>query len=199
MAQRARALDRQRQRAAEPAGDAARAGPSARRARCSALLDAVPRVAGPQLVAAVAGQRDGDELARRLRHVVGRHRRRIGERLVEVPRQLRQQRSTMSGVTVQRDGTRSRDAARRVSRVRELVVAPRGRSRPTIVTGGRGARLDHVGDDRGRVDAAGEERAERHVADQPQRDGLAQRARRAPRGSPPRAPASPSPVNSRSQ
>ena len=58
-------------------------------------------------------------------------------------------------------------------RVRELVVArvieaDRDRDRRPR------AGLDHVGDDRGRVDAAGQERAERHVADLPQRDGLAQ-------------------------
>ena len=77
--------------AAESPGDRAadRSEPSPRRR--FPPLDPVTRVAGPELVAAVARQRHGDVLARRRRHVVGRHRRRVGERLVEVPRELRQQ------------------------------------------------------------------------------------------------------------
>ena len=48
-----------------------------------------PRIAAEQLVAAVARQRHGDVLARQLRHVVGRDRGGVGERLVEVRDQLR--------------------------------------------------------------------------------------------------------------
>ena len=64
--------------------------------RCAALArrraDArqrvgVRRVAGEQLVAAVAGQADGHVLARELRDVEGRNRRRVGERLVVVERE----------------------------------------------------------------------------------------------------------------
>ena len=77
--------------AGQPAGDAAAGRTEPPPRRQLPALDAVARVAGPQLVAAVARQRDGDVLARRLRDVVGRHRGRIGERLVEMPGQLRQQ------------------------------------------------------------------------------------------------------------
>ena len=50
-------------------------------------------------------------------------------------------------------------------------------SNPTeIVTGGRVARLDHVGDDGGRVDAARQECAERHIADQAKPHRFGERA-----------------------
>ena len=50
-----------------------------------ALLDDVLVVAGEQLVAAVAGQHDLHVLGGELRHHVGRDRRRVAERLVEIP------------------------------------------------------------------------------------------------------------------
>jgi hypothetical protein len=51
----------------------------------------MPRIASPELVAAVTGERDGDPLARRRGNVVRRHCRRIAEWLIEVPGETWQQ------------------------------------------------------------------------------------------------------------
>ena len=165
MPQRAGALDRQRQRAAEQArGRSGRT--EGRPCALFPLFDAMTGVAGPQLVAAVTRQRDGHELARRFRHVVGRDGGGVGERLVEVPGERRQQRHDVG-----RHRARVELAAEVFGDracVRELVVgrvieADRNRLRR------QRARLDHVRRDRARVDAAGQEGAERHVRDLPQR------------------------------
>jgi hypothetical protein len=134
-------------------------------------LDAMPGIAGPQLVAAVARQRNRHALARRRGDVVGRNRRRIAERLVEVPRQPRQQlvnlrldhRRVEPAPEVRRDPLRLVDLVERL--VRE---SDRGREHRRI------ARLRHVGDDRRRIDAAREERAQGHLADEAHPDRFGQ-------------------------
>src|SRR5688572_8173131 len=91
MAERSRTLDAERQLARQPSREAPsrRAEPQAR--RLLPLLDAMTTVAGPQLVAAVAGERHGHVLARGLGDVIGGNGRRVGERLVQMPREPRQQ------------------------------------------------------------------------------------------------------------
>ena len=75
---------------ARPSVEAARSGrgTQADRAR-QPLRPEIAVVAGEQLVAAVARQRDGDVLARQFGDEIGRDLRGIGERLVEPVRQLR--------------------------------------------------------------------------------------------------------------
>jgi hypothetical protein len=91
MAQGARAFGRQRQQVSEPRRDVATGGTQSSADARFPQLDAVPRIAGPQLVAAVARESNRYALARRRRHVVRRHRGGIAERLVEVPREARQE------------------------------------------------------------------------------------------------------------
>ena len=69
-----------------PAPTIARQACIGRRSDARERVD-VRRVAGKQLVAAVAGQTDRDVLARQLRDVERRDRRRVGKRLVVVQRQ----------------------------------------------------------------------------------------------------------------
>src|SRR5215471_10528551 len=89
--QRPRALERERERARKRAGGA-RAEPQRRPGALLPALYTVSSVTRPQLVATVAGERDRDEFTRRLRTVVSGHGGRVGERLVEMPGELGQQR-----------------------------------------------------------------------------------------------------------
>ncbi len=143
MAKRARAFGRERKKMAEPRGQMAPGGPETLPRLPFPLLDAVPRVAGPELVAAVARERDGDAFTRGGGDAVGRDRRGIAERLVEVPRQAGQELFDPG-----RD-QRGLEAATKVignpARLVELVVrlvgeADRGREHFGV------ARLRHVGD-----------------------------------------------------
>ena len=135
------------------------------------MLDVVTRVSRPGFVAAVARQGDGHAFACRRRHVVRRHGRGIRERLVEVPRELREQiahvrigddRMVLAPKVI-RDGLGMRQLVERL-----FDETHRGRDDRCV------AGFDHVCDDRGGVDPPGEKRAERHVADEAQPHGLAQ-------------------------
>ena len=121
----------------------------------------VGRIAREQLVAALADQHDLHVLARQPREEKGGHERRIGERLVE--------RACQGPHAVEeegrRDGERAVAGAERAggqSGVLELVEAG------DVEADGEGRELVDVGPgergDRGRIEAAGEEHAERDVA-----------------------------------
>ena len=126
------------------------------------------QIAGEQLVAAVAGEHDRDLLARQLRDEIGRHGRRIAERAVVVPDQR-----------VDQIDRRRRDAELGVVGLEALGGQPRVRG---LVVGRIPFEADaerlhrrrhhpaHQTDDDRRVEAAAEERAERHVAHQPPLD-----------------------------
>ena len=133
----------------------------------------VARIAGEQFVAAVAGQRHGDVLPRQLRDVPGGNRRAVGERFVIMPDQLRQdlpRRRASPGTRGARSPNARRPGGRSASR---RTPAPGNRSRRSSAAGSKFA--GHQADDQRRIDAAGQERAERHVALQPQADGRFQR------------------------
>ena len=83
-------------------------------------LDDVLVVAGEELVAAVAGQHDLDVLGRQLRHHVGRNRRRVAERLVEIPRRGPRRSDTTSGFSTS-SWWSVPNALGDLARVRELV------------------------------------------------------------------------------
>ncbi len=165
MPHRSHALQTERQMAGHPARQPS-AGHSEPASRVQLrLLNPVSRVSGPQFVAAVAGQSHRHPLASGRRYVIGRHRRGIGKRLVEMPRKLRQQVGDVGFdhalVRLGLEMTSHRP------RMRELVEGlvrktNRGRQHPP----GSGAR--HRRDDEARVDAAGQKGAERHIADQPE-------------------------------
>src|SRR5207249_8720655 len=87
---RADAGHRYGQRAGHPPDERTAASERAARARLLAL-EAMTSVAGPELVAAIARQRDGHQPACGLRHVIGRHGRRVAEGFVEMPREPRKQ------------------------------------------------------------------------------------------------------------
>ena len=120
----------------------------------------VPLVPGERLVAAVADERDRHLAPRRLADEEERQRRLVAERLVECGRQPRQRRS---GVRLEDD----------LLVPRRVALRHRARERPLVVAvvrepdGERAHRLrrrrGHERDDDGRVDPAGEERAERDV------------------------------------
>ena len=126
----------------------------------------VAGVATERLVAADSRQRHLHVARRGLGHDVCRDRRGVGERLVERPHDRRQQRLqvglqdllVMVGLEAPGDEPR----------VRQLVVRRR-RAAEAHREGGDPSRrhLAHAGDHRARVDAAGEEDAERHVALEP--------------------------------
>jgi hypothetical protein len=128
----------------------------------------VPLVAAEELVAALARERDAHRAARGPRHRERGDRARVREGLVEARDRVLGQRRQL--------GVRHHDlvvlAAERLgngARVRALVVAR------ILEAGGEGAhavdtRMPHRGHDRGAVDAAGEERPERHVAPEPAAD-----------------------------
>ena len=133
-------------------------------------LHPVPAVAREQLVTAVARQRDGNVLTRRHGDEVRGDGRRVGERLVEVPDepldQLRRRRRHDPWVVLAADVTRHHG---RVGQLAVAVVeADRGRDHRAVQEPG------HGGDDRARIHAAAQEGAERHVAPQPDLDGLGQ-------------------------
>ena len=154
----------------------------AKRPRNHALVDRatppVPRgaqvlsVPGEQLVAAFAGQDDGNALPRQRRHEVQRDARGVGDRFVLVPHQFRQRAEEISIVDDDLVGV-GVNRARDLARVRELVERPllerdRERLQRTI---------DHPRHQRGNraaVDAARQEHPERHVAHQPEANGFGQ-------------------------
>ena len=128
-------------------------------------------VAAEQLVAAVARQHHGDVAARHLRDVPRRDRRRIGEWLVEVRHQIVENRDgvRLDDELVVVGAEMLRDQARVLQLVeRRLVEADREGLHA------RAGGLRHQADHHARVDAAGEKRAERHVADQMRGDGAGQ-------------------------
>jgi hypothetical protein len=121
----------------------------------------VPIVASEELVPAVTRERDGHLAAGELGDEVRRDRRRIGEGLVVHPREKRDdvERILRSEVElrvvrpeVTSDGTR----------VDRFVIARLAEANREGPHRSRGLRL-HQRDDSGGVDAAGQERAERHV------------------------------------
>ena len=125
----------------------------------------VARIAEEQLVAAVAGQRDRHALARDLRHEIRRHRRRIGERLVEHVREPIDDGEHLPVVArlLVVLGAEMAGDRRGVVRFVELRVLEADRERPHR----RRTLLLHQRDDERRVDAARQEGAERHVGDHP--------------------------------
>ena len=133
-------------------------------------------VAGQQLVAAFAGQDDRDVVARQRRDEVERHARRVRDRLVLVPHQLRQRAEEVA--VVDDDLVRfGADGARDLPRVLELAeraLLERDRERLERPVD----QPRHERRDRAAVDAAGQEHAERHVRHQAQADGLLRAARR---------------------
>ena len=106
---------------------------------------------------------------RRRGHVVGRHGGGVGERLVEMPGKLGQQIDDVGT-----DDFLMRLAAKvpghhaRMFELAETLFVEANRCRQDRVRTGR----HHGRDDRRRIDAAREECAERHVAQQPQTHGL---------------------------
>ena len=172
MAERPGAFGGERQKMAEARGQIAPGGPETLSRLPFPQLDAVPGIAGPELIAAVARERDGHAFTRGSRDAVGRNRRGIAERLVEVPRQARQQ--LVDPGSDQRGLEAAPEMIGNPAGLVELVVrlvgeADRGREHFGV------ARLRHVGDNGGRIDAAGEEGAERHFADEPHPDRLGQK------------------------
>ena len=158
------------QRALRPQQARGQPGDPAQRAR-----DAVERrvaagpgvggVAGEGLVAAVARQRHLDLAARHLGQVVHRDHRGVGERLVHLPHQPRQQLErarphhelAVIGAEVRRDAARLLELA-------ELLL---------LETDAEGLdrlrhRLGHQRHHHAGIDPARQERSERHVGDQPQ-------------------------------
>ena len=84
------------------------------------VLVEIARVAAEQLVAADAGQNHGDVLARELRDQIRRDERRVRDRLVHVPDQLRQERGD---VGLHEDLVMiGAERLRHLARVRQLVV-----------------------------------------------------------------------------
>ena len=123
-------------------------------------------VAREQLVAAVAGEHDLDVLGRQLRHHEGRNRRRVAERLVEVPGKVlddpapRPASGPRSWWSVpKRPPDRAGSSSSKADSAKPI---------EKVLTGGlRTSR--HQRHHRARVDPAAQERADRHVADQVQR------------------------------
>ena len=139
----------------------------------------VDRVPAEQLVGALAGQHDLDVLARLAGHEPQRDGGGIGHRFVEVPDDLREvPEELLPGDHV---GNRPHaDGGRRLLRPVDLAVPlalePHGeREQVRPVLGGQRA-------DRRRVDAAGQERPERSVAAQVDRDRVAHRGENRARG-----------------
>ncbi|ARF89170.1 uncharacterized protein BCN122_II2427 [Burkholderia cenocepacia] len=132
----------------------------------------IARVAAEQLVAAVAGQAYLHVPARQFGDEKGRDLRRIGERLVVDRRQLRHDAERMVGGHVKLGMARA-EMARDGLRITGFVVAGLVEADRKRVDRRRRLRL-HQRDDRRRIDAARQERAERHVGLHLPRDGLAQ-------------------------
>ena len=121
----------------------------------------IPVVAAKKLVARIAGQGHGDVLAGQFHHQVGGQLRGVGEGLVVHRRQLRDQPQGVVGRQPQ-FGVLGAQVGGHRARVDGLVVGlfleadGEGAHRP------RAARLHQRGD-QGRIDAAGQQRAQRHV------------------------------------
>src|SRR5438093_8333622 len=137
----------------------------------AAMVYDVAVVAGEQLVAAVAGQRDLHMLASQLRDEVRRDGRYVGEWLVEGAQKIVEEIEILGAdYELVMLGP---EPLRYAACVGQLVV---GR-----LPEADGERLDrdadfggHERDDGGRIDATAQEGAERHVADQVRADGIAQ-------------------------
>jgi len=124
------------------------------------------RIAAEQLVAPVAGEGDRDLAPREARQEIERHEAHVGDRLVEQHaealehrRHVRRRDQQFLVHGAQALGRQTGEAA---LVVRALGVADRERAQAWLLPHGTGR-------DRGGVDAAAEEAAERHVADEPQR------------------------------
>jgi hypothetical protein len=122
---------------------------------------AVVRVAAEELVAAVGGERDLHVLARHLRHEVGGHARLVAERLVEELRPLREHPEHVLRGDDLLGVARAEVLGRPCARAR-LVVAR------VVEADGEGAHLAAAvalqeSCDQRRIEAAGEEHADRHV------------------------------------
>ncbi len=130
------------------------------------VLVEIALVAAEQLVAADPREDHRDVLARELRHEVGRDERRVGDRLVHVPDQIRQQRRH---VRLHDDLVMiGAELLGHLPRVRQLVVelrAGRALEPDRIGLDRLRAVTTHERHDRARIDAARKERADRHVAD----------------------------------
>ncbi len=145
-----------------PQRAAARAAENPPRAVLGQVEDVAP-VAAEDLVAAVARERHGHVLAGHARDEQRGHARGIGERLVEEPGQ-RVERQLRVGLQTCRvvHGVQARRGALGDRQLVEGLLAEAHRAEHERV----GAAAGHGVGDRARVDAAGEEAAERHVADE---------------------------------
>ena len=132
-------------------------------------LDAILVVPGEELVAAVARERDGDVPGGQLRDHVGRDRRGVAERLVQIPGEVI---DDLEGVRLEQElvvlGPEPLGHEPRVARL--VVVRLREADRERL----HRARVQprHGRHDRARIDAAAQERAQRHVAHEVQADGF---------------------------
>ena len=136
-------------------------------------------VAGEQLVAAVAGQRDLHVLAREPREEERREKRRIGERFVELGDGCRQEVDAIrAGKFLRRVfGAESLGSELRPRRLVEALFGKPDGKRPQRLLVPRRQR----GDGR-RIDSAGEKDAHRHVGDEPLGDGAIEQFQELPGG-----------------
>ena len=155
-----------------PAQESRAAAPRTRQRHATRQPDRrVALVPGERLVAAVAGERDGHVLPRQLADHELRQRRLVSERLVEGAREPREELGHVrldDDLLVLRAVTLG-DGPGVGALVVPVVAEPDG-ERPHL------SRCPgHLGDDDARVDAAGKQRAQRHVGDEAPPDGRADR------------------------
>ena len=162
------ALGRDAEPARQPCSGGSRAGSGMPRAK---LVIAV--VAGEQFVAAIARQRHRDVLARQRGDEIGRDLRGIGERLVIDSGSRGITVSASSGVTIELGvvGAEMRGDGRAHAAPRR---SPSRGSRSRRSRTGRAMRACISADDGRGIDAARQERAERHVGHHPHADRIAQ-------------------------
>ncbi len=120
------------------------------------LLREIGLVAAEELVAAVAGQRHRDVLARQLRDEIGRKDREVADRIVHEVHQMIEQLASLRPNDL--DPVIDAEMLRDPRRPRGLVV---GR---IVEANAEGLRPPHRGNDERAVDTAGEERADGDVA-----------------------------------
>src|SRR5438270_9544264 len=163
-----------RERLQNAVPDALRHAPEQAR-RCVCLMEVV---AGEKLVRSLSAEEDLHLLTRLAADEIGGNDRRIRNRLIETPDELRQQLSevglqdelAIAGAELLRDEARVMHVARARLLQRGIVGTVSDR-----VTANRFRRhLRGRGEDTARIDAAAEEDPERHVADEMPRDGAAE-------------------------
>ena len=142
------------------------------------MLVEVALVAAEQFVAAHARKNDGHVLPRKLRNQEGRDERRVRDRFVHVPEQLRQQRGDV-GLHDDLVVVRA-EALRDLPGIRQLVVKLRTRGAvkaDRVGLDGLRAVARHERHDGTRIDAAAQEGADRHVGHHLVLDGTLEPAR----------------------